>query len=234
MAIAVAVGYMVGSAITFSRYHEPHTCQQVHWTIEDWGERKYVTIEELERVLRTNAIYPKTLQRDDIQTQKIESTLQNHPMIRTAECYVSEEGEVFITLTQRQPILRVITGAESYLVDSDRRRMSVRETIKDHLLLAEGNIGERMATHELAEFALWLQSNPYWRERITTVRVRTPHYMELIQTGGEPRIVVDGLSKVEKQLAKLRKYNEGMANLNEKPAYHELDIRFEGQVVGRK
>lgn len=239
LAVTLVAGYLVGSVVWFSLYDEGHTCQHVRWEITDRAERQYVTIEELENTLKDAGLKIKSEQargRGAVELQKIEETLKKHPMIRTAECYNSEEGEVYIRISQRRPILRVLTGVESYLVDSDHKRMQVRASITDPMPVAEGNIGIRMATNELARFAEWLRDDAYWQPRIQRIHVRTPHYIELIERKDDRdvRIIVDGLDKVEKQLERVRKFEAGIEKLAEKKEYRELDVRFDGQVVGRK
>ncbi len=233
MLLALVIGYLVGSAVWCGTQDGRQVCHQLNICIEDSAARQYVTNAELVALLRQKGLYPIGKSPSTISTQGIETAINQHSMVRTAECYTSPNGDVQVVLTQRVPVLRVLTAAESYLVDTDHLRMPVRESVRDTLLLAEGNIGERMATQELVSFAEWLRNNRYWRYRISKIRVRTPRYIELIQPG-DATIIIGGLTDYEQQLDKLQTLQqEGLSRMPEHRVYREWDLRYAGQVIGR-
>ena len=110
----------------------------------------------------------------------------------------------------------------------------MRPTIKDEVLVVTGTVGERLAATALADFALWLQDSKYWRERVKYIHMATPQMM-LIYLRGEdqPRIMMGVVRDYERKLAKLRTFFEnGQQAVGEKK-YYEIDVRFNGQVIGR-
>lgn len=234
LVVMLAAGYLVGTAIWTGARQDTRTCTQLTIVIKDSHARQYVTAEELTNLLRKASCYPVGQPTNTLDVRAIEETIRSHSMVRQAECFVTPSGVVRVELTQRIPHLRVITNAESYFVDSDHKRMPVRESVHTDVLTAEGNIGERMACTELVAVADWITDNSYWHERITRIRVRSPHYIEFVQASGEPDIIVDNLTDYPERLARVRKlYDKGLNRLDNKPSYRELDVRFEGQVVGR-
>lgn len=232
--VVVTIAGMITGLGVARQLDSERTCTQLEILITDSADRQFVTEKELIRLLRTQELYPVGKTLDRISTSRMEETVRNHPMVRRAECYPTTEGHIVIRLHQRVPLMKVATEAGTYFVDTDRKPMPVRESVKADVLKAYGNIGERMAREELADFAFWLKRNRYWSHRIRAVRVADTKHIYLLQHEGEPQILIGELSGYERKLRKLRTFLEkGYPELPEQPQYRELDIRFKDQVIGR-
>ena len=209
-------------------------CRTITYIIEDQNERLYLTPNELNQVLEAEHIYPvgRTLDRGLI--HRIEQVILHHPMVRTAECYVTPRYEVRVRLTQRVPLLRVQMPADIYFIDTDHKVMPVRTAVTDKVLVATGAVGPQFAAHQLADFALWLQDNKYWHERVHHVHVQSPQMVYVYMKGeNQPRAVLGNMTRYEQKLTKLRTFLENSPEEVQAKRYTELDLRFRGQVIGR-
>lgn len=209
-------------------------CVAIEYVIEDQAERLYVTDNELNALLRTNSIYPVGKALNALSLNRIENAVRHHPMVRTAECFLTVDNIVIVRLTQRVPLLRVKTPIETYLIDTDRKVMQAREVVKDKVPVAAGNVGQQMASTQLADFAEWLKKDTYWPTRIHHLQVLTPRMVHIYLTGeNQPRVILGTMSGYEQKLNKLRTFLEQGKEATKDKHYDELDIRFKGQVVGR-
>lgn len=234
-AITLAVGLLV-CAIGFGRAYRPdYVCSSVQYRITDADKRLYLSENELNTLLRSQDAYPVGKAVSHISMQRIEDVVRSHSMVRTAQCYISPQGQLIISITQRTPLLRVITADDSYIIDTDRLRMPVRPSIRDTVLVVIGKVGQQMARTSIADFAEWLQDNDYWSPRIRYLEVVSPHYIRLLPTNPSAEIIVLGnLDNYQDKLRKLRIYYENAAPETLSKRYKELDLRFDGQVIGRK
>lgn len=235
MGIVIALALMA-SAVVWGYVSRPKDipCAGLHYDIEDAEERMYLTENELNALLRSNDIYPVGRKLNIISLYRIENAIAHHPMVRTAECFLTPRHEVVIRLTQRRPVLRVETPVDVYFIDSDRRVMQARASVQDEVLLATGIVGVQMASGPLADFAEWIADEDYWQDRIHHVYVSSPQMVYLYLRGTQqPRVVMGNLRNYDKKLNKLRVFFlNGTAALKDK-SYTELDVRFHGQVIGR-
>lgn len=233
--IALVVLLLIGAVVAGVRM-TPHkqACVSVTYVIEDAQERMYLMNGELGRLLLARNLYPvgRTLQRGDL--HRIERTITEHPMVRHAECYLTPREQMYIRLTQRVPVLRVETDNLRYFIDSDRHVMPYRETIKDPVLTVRGHVSVGQAAGDLADFALWLYKDRYWRERIQSVTVQSPFAIYIHLRGDYPRVLMGSMSGFERKLAKLRTFLDDGEEETADKHYRELDIRFKGQVIGRR
>lgn len=209
-------------------------CTSLRYIIEDRNERLYISEEEMDGVLRAADLNPVGQPQNRLSLHRIEQAMVHHPMIRTAECYMTPRHEMRIRLTQRVPLLRVQTPAESFLIDTDRRVMETRMAVTDEVLTVTGAVGVQMASTQLADFAQWLQKNKYWLQRVDHVRVQSPQMVYLYMKDDPTRVVLGRMSGYERKLKKLRTFYENSTEEMADKVYTELDIRFKGQVIGRK
>ena len=234
--LSIMVVLLVGAAVVgFQMTPTGAPCVSLRYTIEDADERMYLSEAELNAALRAEAIYPVGQAMNIVSLHRIESAIRRHPMVRTAECYATPRGEVRVRLTQRIPLLRVQTPHEHYLIDTDRRMMQARAAVRDSVPVVTGNINPQMAVTSLADYAEWVQDNRYWRTRVHHLYVQSP-FMVYAYLRGEttPRVVLGAMRGYERKFAKLRTFIEDGAEETAGKQYRELDLRFKGQVVGRR
>ena len=209
-------------------------CKAVNYIIADSDERAYVTPAELNRTLQDAGLFPLGQPENTIPMQQIEWTIKNHPMVRTAECYLTPRNEMMIRLTQRVPLLKVQNPGDVYFVDTDRKVMEARAVVTDTVLLVTGAVGVQTARNQLAQFAKWLQKDDYWSQRVNHVYLQTPQ-MAYIYLKGEhhPRITLGTINDYESKLHKAKMFLDQGAELTQGKQYTELDVRFKGQIIGR-
>lgn len=235
IAVVLSIGLLL-VGVGMGRALQPDTvCTVLKYDISDSDKRLYLSENELSSMLRAQDIYPIGKPLSHISTQRIEDVVRSNPMVRTAECFTNPKGELCVSLTQRKPLLKVITADDSYIIDTDRRRMPIRNSITDPMLVVIGRVGERMALTDIADFAEWLYANAYWQQRIKYMEVRTPRYVRLLPIDPQAEIIVLGdLENYADKLRKLKIYYENSTQEVRDKQYKELDLRFKGQVIGRK
>ena len=209
-------------------------CASLRYDIRDRAERMYLTEAELSRLLQSENLYPVGRCLDRGMLHRIERTIEAHPMVRTAECYLTPRNEMRIRITQRVPLLRVQTPGDTYFIDRDRRVMPVRVAVTDSVLIARGAVGVQNASKQLADFAEWLEQEPYWQKRIAYIYVQSPQMIYLYLHGAvAPRVLLGTMRGFERKLNKLRTFMDKGADAIQDKHYNELDLRYKGQVIGR-
>ena len=209
-------------------------CAALRYDIRDRNERMYLTEAELSRLLQSENLYPVGRCLDRGILHRIERTIEAHPMVRTAECFVTPHNEMRVRITQRVPLLRVQAPGVTYIIDRDRQVMPVRAAVKDSVLIARGAVGVQIASKQLADFAEWLENDPYWKSRVVYVQVQSPQMVYIYLRGmAVPRALIGSMRGYERKLKKLRTFLEHSAEAIQDKHYREVDLRYKGQVVGR-
>lgn len=234
VAVVLCCGAVVVGGAWCSAQNDDSPCQVVDIVVNDSLQRQFVDTDALELFLQRNGYFPAGKRMSEVDCHAMEQCLLKHDMVRTASCYKSPFQTVYIRVTQRIPMLSVVSDNGCYYVDTDRRVMPAREKIQVEVPVFKGNVSSRAAVEEYFDFVEWLNDNHYWRALIKEVQVKNPKHLVLNQNGHSAKIILGPLDNYENKLNKLKKlYTKGLDQIGY-PDYREYDLRFDGQVVGRK
>lgn len=234
VAVVLCCGAVVVGGAWCSAQNDDSPCQVVDIVVNDSLQRQFVDADELEMFLKKNGYFPKGKIMSAVNCHAMEQCLLKHDMVRTVSCYKSPFQTVHVRVNQRIPMLSVVSDNGCYYVDTDRRVMPAREKIQVEVPVFKGNVSSRAAVEEYFDFVEWLNDNHYWRALIKEVQVKNPKHLVLNQNGHSAKIILGPLDNYENKLNKLKKlYTKGLDQIGY-PDYREYDLRFDGQVVGRK
>lgn len=234
---SIAATGIIALAITAIIIEHQHPlvgiCPDLKIVITDTAQRQYVSERELSSILRDKKLYPVGKPINEVATAEIEAEIKAHPMVRKAECYMLSDGKTYIEVTQRRPILRIVNGGESYLIDTERKQMPIRPGMRLKVLTASGNIGIRMAQEELYDLVNDILANDYWRERINGIQVKNPKQVYL-SFGKNQQILLGSVDHHNEKLNRLQTlYEKGFDKLGQDPEGKTFDLRFRKQVIVR-
>lgn len=229
----VLAAVVIFAGVTTSRRAANPVCSAITIVVKDSTARQYVTPAELRLQLIQAGLWQVGEPLSKISCHKIEQNLLTHPMLRRAECYELTNGEVRIIVTQRQPVVR-IAGDEHYFIDSDRKIMPVTAAVNTPVIVVSGRIGKQQALGEMYDFVVWLNCNNFWRSKIHNIRVANPKMIELVDSEHNYTIIIGSLDAAQQRLDELETlYTDGFERIGF-PNYKQIDLQFNGQIIGRK
>ncbi len=230
LAMALCVSYAVIANARSMVSESRKVCSNIIVNITDYEEKKLISNEEIAMLLKSNELNPIGKSLQQIRTKAIEDVIEKHPMVRRAECYKTPNGEIQITIEQRNPVLRVI-GAENYYVDDLRKTMPVSHRFAAYVPVATGRITKKTACGALYDFARYISNDPFWNDQIAQININEKMQVELIPRVGEHIIILGTFDRYMQKLEKLRKLY--LYGLNETGwnAYSVINLQFRDQVV---
>ena len=233
VAVTLVTGYLVVMSVLPREAGKAEVkCHTVECRFSDSAVHQYISAGQVRKYLHQVGHYPVGRTLDAIALQSIEDTLAAHPIIATANCYMGADGTMYIELTQRTPILHVVTGKQNYFVATDRQPMPVWSTIRDTVLEAGGQLSMEQACGEVADFAQWLKGDSVWSARVARIELPQAHQYILYLRGDSTEYILGDLNNYETQLRRLSVFDSQRANLPE-THYGQVDLRFDNQVVTR-
>ncbi len=243
------VAYLVMAVIS---WHNPTktalACTKVNINIADDEENGFLNPAEVKRLLETNGIYPLSKPIKDINPRDIEKRLVRMPFVNTAQCYVTKEGHVCITITQRTPIVRVKSfNGDDYYVD-DNGGVMPNSQYTSNMIIATGAVSRVYACNYLAVMMQCIMDDDLWRNEIEQINVLPDRTVELIPRVGDHIVNIGALptaankhirdSKVHeyvtrqlKRLEEFYRYGLSQAGWNK---YSYISLEYTNQIVCRK
>ena len=137
----VLAAYIVLAFASFDRKAESKVlCNKVNIEIADNATSGFLDAKVIKSRLEKTGDYPFGKPLAQVNTRRIEETLCASPFVKTAECYKTEGGHVYISVTQRMPVIRIkADNGDDYYVD-DNDCIMPRTNYTSDLIIATGSI----------------------------------------------------------------------------------------------
>lgn len=219
--LALAV-YLVFAITSWNKPDEgTSVCTKVNINIEDESENGFLNATEVKNLLAKRHLYPLSMVTSEINTRVIEDELRRMPFVKTAQCYLSQDNHVTISITQRTPIIRVkaINGDDYYIDDAGGVMPNSQYT--SDMIIVTGYVTKDYACKYLSIMAEVVMGNDFWRNQIEQINLLPDRSIELIPRVGEHIINIGSLpaakTKEERQ--------ELIADFLEKQ-FHRMDVFY--------
>lgn len=231
---ALLACYLVVASVYFTGAGGADRCTGLQIAVKDSLEKHFIDGKEVAAMLRRASLDPAGQPVSRINTDKIESVLLENRMIKQAEAYTTPSGLVRVEVTQRMPVLRVMSPKGNYYVDSEGQTMPVSPRYAVHVPIATGSVEKKLALTGLYEFALFLQEHEFWNGQIDQIVVSSDGEVELIPRVGDHRIVLGTLDDFRTKLDNLRLfYRQAIPHVGW-GKYRSINLKYKNQIVCTK
>jgi len=203
--------------------------------IKDTAYAGFITKDELKGILQKKGIYPIGKKMGRISTKSLERELSKHPLIDEAECYKTPSGKVCVEVTQRIPILRVMSAnGENYYLDNKGTVMPPDAKCVAHRVIVTGNVEKSFAMKDLYKFGVFLHNNKFWDAQIEQIHVLPDRNIELVPRVGDHLVYLGELDDFEDKLARLKEFYKKGLNKVGWNKYSRINLEFSNQIICTK
>lgn len=231
----VLIAYLTVAITAFNRKPADQTCRDMELVIKDTAYAGFITKEELKGILQQKGIYPIGKKMERISTKSLERELSKHPLIDEAECYKTPSGKVCVEVTQRIPILRVMSAnGQNYYLDNKGTVMPPEAKCVAHRVIVTGNVEKSFAMKDLYKFGVFLQKNSFWNAQIEQIHVLPGKNIELVPRVGDHLIYLGKIAGFEKKLKRVKAFYERGLNQVGWNKYSRISVEFDNQIICTK
>lgn len=231
LAVGLVLTYLVFSLMAFRVDDRDIKCNDLAITIH--GKLQLLTEDEIHGVLNDIQLHPIGSSLNELYTNEIERFLEQNPVVKSARCFHTPDGQASLDLLLREPLF-LVSGKENYYVDTEKKIMPVRVNRLAYVPLITGRVTRTMATGELFDFVKHIVQDPFWNAQIAQIHVRNDLKIELVPRVGDAIILLGKLDQYQEKLNKvLRLYTEGF-NVMGWDNYSLLDLQYKDQIVATK
>lgn len=233
--LLLVVAYLVIALTVFNSKPANQVCRRVELVIKDSVNAGFVTRDEVVGLLQKKGLYPIGKKMESIRTDLVEKQLNKHPLIEDAECYKTSGDALCVEVTQRLPVLRVMSNkGENYYIDNKGRIMLPASNCVAHLAVVTGNVDTAFATKDLYRFGMFLQQDEFWESQIEQINITSGKEVELVPRVGEHIVFLGTMDNFERKLAKLKTFYEKALNKVGWNKYSRISLEFNNQIICTK
>lgn len=228
----LAAAYLFLAVTAFNRKPAGRVCEDLELVIRDTVYAGFITQKEVISLLDKSGLNPVGKNPDATDTRAMEQALAQHPLIDGVECYKTPSGKVCVEVSQRIPILRIMSNnGENYYVDNRGKVMLVSAKCIAHVAVATGNISQDFATRQLYPFGLFLQNDAFWNAQTEQIHVLPDNTIELVPRVGDHLIYMGKLKNYRRKLERVRLFYEKALNQVGWNKYSRINVEFDNQII---
>lgn len=241
--------YLVAAFTAFNKPDEEKSlCNKVNIDIADGSNDGFIDAKVIKQRLDAAGMYPLRKPMRYVDARKIENILKSSPFVKTAECYKTQDGNVFITITQLLPVIRIkADNGDDYYVD-DKNSVMPNSNYTSDLIIATGNISRTFATNYMSAIGKTIMSNDLWKNLVEQIHVLPDHGIEIVPRIGDhvvylgrmpeargkesrEKVIANFVSTKMERLMKFYRYGLAYAGWNK---YSYINIEFDNQIICKK
>lgn len=195
------------------------------------SDNYYLTQEAVDKLLIQNEVQVQSIGKETLDLSRVEAMLEAHDMIESAEVFLSIEGKMGASITQRKPLARVMDGMPFYL-DRQGLKMPLSEHYSARVPLVTG-----VRESQLTEIYPVMQviTNDEFLTRYVTGLHRLPNGKYQIYLRQLDFVLMFGEVKdIELKFENFKAFYQKALKDEKLDAYQKVDLQFGDQVVGTK
>lgn len=198
------------------------------------GENQlFVKQKTVNKLLIENRADPKTIARDALDLNKLEKTIDSHPMIEKSEVSVSVDGVLKAVVKQKTPIARMSDEGVSFYIDYKGDKMPLSSNYTARVLLVSGEINDKNK-EKLAKLFRVIYDDAFLKKNIIGIQVMPNGSVLLQNRNYNFKIDFGQLINVEQKFKNYKAFFQKVVLDSSITKYKKIDLRFAEQVVCTK
>ena len=192
----------------------------------------FITQESVNKLLIVKKEDLTKVPKEILDLNGLETALNSNPMIKTAQVYLTVNGEVRADVKQCKPIARVNTNA-SYYIDDEGKFMPLSTNYSARVPLVTGYI-EKNNLNNIFEIANKIYNDQFLRKHIVESHQMQEERIILKTRVLAFEIVIGTFDNLEKKINNLKAFYQKAKKDKTLEKYSIVNLQFENQVVCTK
>ena len=235
LSVLLLAGYLAYSVMAMTDRHEDtRLCRGVDLHITDSLHFDLIDDDMILSLLQEHSVDPVGLPLDEIDLEKVETTLLLHPLVGKVQCYKTGGDLLRINISSKVPLVRVMNDrGQDFYVDS-KGEILTQHSLAVQLPVATGHIDRRFASQELLQVVRAIDRSEFWKAQVEQINVTKDGQIELVPRVGEHLLILGTADDVESKLERFMNfYAKGLDNVGWNK-YRSISVAYDNQVVCKK
>lgn len=174
------------------------------------------------------------LSKEALDLRSMEHRLQENPMVRVAEVFVSVDGSLGARVELRKPIGRIAaggTGADYYL-DADGKKMPLSTIYSARVPIITGISKTNFS--ELTPLLLKIRDDDFMNSSVVGLNQNAKGEVELVLRKNELKVFFGKPVDIEKKFQNFKAFYKKTKQDSTLYGYEKVNLKFESQVIATK
>lgn len=232
LAIVMLIAYLAASWVFFADNDRQSRCRYFEITVTDSATCDLITAADLRAYLDRAGLLPEGKAMRHVSTQEIEEYVRRIDLLRDVCCYHKRNGDVYLTVSQRVPVARVMTDeGDDFYLDADGGRIAVDTMYLDYLPLVLGCSDDTLQARDLLPMIGYISHHPFWSAQVEHIFISPRHEVSITPRVGNHTIFLGSPEGYREKLLRVLSFYEQVMPRVGWAAYDTISVKYAGQVV---
>lgn len=195
------------------------------------GENLYITETAVNKLLIQKEGELKNLSKDTLVLSTLEEVLDDNEMIADAEVYMTVNGVLGISITQRKPIARVLS-ADPFYIDSQGKAMPLSSYHSARVPLLVGIGKKQMKT--VFPLLKRIENDPFLGHHIVAIKRLGKDAFQLQIRALDFSVFFGSMENIDGKIRNFKAFYKRAMDKGKLKTYKKVNLQFENQVVCTK
>jgi len=186
-------------------------------------------------------------QKSSFNLLQMENLLEENVWIKDAQLYFDNKDVLHVKVKERVPIARIFTaGGKSFYIDEEEQAMQLSDKRSAKVPVFTGFPDKKMRTekdslllHDVKVTAAFINSHPFWTSQVAQIDMAPSDAdgsweFDMVPVIGNHIVKLGGGENIEQKFNRLFIFYKQVLSRTGFDKYKAIDVRYAGQVVGRK
>lgn len=228
------LAYLVFAFVRFNKSTGDKRCEHVEINVEDAAKANFVTVADIRQILKDTHLDPTGKRLSSIRLSKIQKAVAGHQFVLSSLCYITQKGDVVITVKQKLPMLRIMpVSSEGYYIDANGNKIQHINYPAD-VIVVTGYVDYKRWRHVLTSFAQIVQEDSFWNDMIEQINITRGGRIELTPRLGDHVVELGRPSNLALKLSRLKLFYQKVINEVGWDKYSRISLEYDNEVVCTK
>lgn len=196
------------------------------------NENLYLTHESVNKLLIQNYGTLKNLSKEDLALNTIEKVIETNEMVKSAQVYLTVDGELVSKIIQRRPIGR-IEGITKFYVDDEGKRMPLSKYHSARVPIITGKIISK-SLEDVYAILKYINEDDFLRKNVIGIHVEDDKKYQLKFRMENFVVSLGGIDGLEGKFNNFKAFYTKATKDKTLEEYNMVSLEFNNQVVCTK
>lgn len=193
----------------------------------------FITPEMVNNLLIENFGGTSTINKDKLDLNNVEETINKHSLVDHSEVYLSVDGKLKTVVTQKTPIARVFNSTSSFYVDYKGSKMPLSNNFSARVPLVYGDINNSYSKDFVALLKL-IHNDDFLKKNIIGMEIKTNGSIIMKNRNYGYDIIFGRTIHMERKFDNYKAFFQKAVQDTLLDSYKTINLKFTTQVVCAK
>lgn len=246
---ACALCLVISASVLAGKAHRaPLKCTGLEVVVTDSLVNDFVSAADVRKFIGKEYGEYMGIHLDSLDLARIEKIVDGRSAVMKSQAYVTRDGILHVSVTQRKPVVRFQKQEGGFYADAEGFVFPLQSSYASHVHIVDGEIPVSMKSghkgqiedpvqkawfDKVMNVIRFMDQSKTWNERIVQIHVSNGGELTLIPRKGKERFIFGQPVDIEEKFGKMEKYYSAIAFRKGQDHYSEVNVEYKGQIVCR-